>query len=68
MKEPRETEDLRSCSSYTLGMGSTRIDGAAPVGADFAGVADGGVFAEAIRTVVGFLALGPRSFRERVLL
>jgi ABC-2 type transport system ATP-binding protein len=39
------------CSSYTLGMGSTRIDGAAPVGADFAGVADGGVLAEVIRTV-----------------
>lgn len=55
------------CSSYTLRMGSTHIDGAAPGGADFAGVASGGVLVEAIRTVVGLLVLGLRSFRKRVL-
>jgi len=54
------------CSSYTLGMGSTRIDGAAPAGADLADVAEDGVPAEAIRTAAGFLRLGLRSFRERV--
>jgi hypothetical protein len=48
-------------------MGSTHIDGTAPGGADFAGAADGGVLAKAIRTVADFLALGLRSFRERVL-
>jgi hypothetical protein len=62
----RETEDRRMCSSYTLGMGSTRIDGAAPAGADLADVAEDGVPAEAIRTAAGFLRLGLRSFRERV--
>jgi hypothetical protein len=55
------------CSSYTLGMGSTHIDDAAPGGADFASATNGGVPAEAIRTVVGFLALGLRSFSVRVL-
>jgi ABC-2 type transport system ATP-binding protein len=38
-------------SSYTLGMGSTRIDGTAPVGADVAGATGDGVLAEVIRTV-----------------
>lgn len=48
-------------------MGSTQIHWAAPGGADFAGVADGGVLARAIRTVVGFLVPGLRSFRKRML-
>ena len=39
------------CSSYTLGMGSTHIDGAAPGGADLAGATEDGVLAEVIRTV-----------------
>lgn len=55
------------CSSYTLGMGSTHIDGTAPGGADLAGVADGGVLAEAIRAVQDLFALGQRNFCKRVL-
>jgi hypothetical protein len=48
-------------------MGSTRIDRAAPVGADLAGATEDGVLAEVIRTVAGLLALGLRSFRKGVL-